>query len=141
MSLKESMQRVGASIVKVESGKDKAVLYLRLEDGSFDSWRSCIEELLLSQTAEWSADVSKYFFAGGGVVKYLWRIIFSGDTKQGAAALARAAHRSRVQTVELGSQPLVGRKEYPFDPLSGKIAGAYSEKQGNQLIASVTRNQ
>jgi len=140
MKLEAVLNRIGASIVKVEKGDKKITLFLRVDAKRAGLWADTVQEFLLAsadQRVTWSTDVSKFFYPvkDTGVVRFLWRIILNTDPKSAAEALGRAAQRAVQQGVEVVSQPLVGRKTFEFDPSRGKIAGAHDLTQAQNLIA------
>jgi|GEM_PF-4248729 len=139
MKLDQALLKVGATIVKVEQGETRVVLLMRIDQAKARYWTETVTEFLLAASEKpqgWSADASKYFFAvpASGVVKFLWRVILLGDVRAAAEALGRASQRVVQGTVEVMSQPLVGRKEYEFDPARGKFKGPQPLDSAGSLI-------
>lgn len=127
MRLEEALGRVGAEVVKSKADKTQAVVFLRVATEQGEKWVECVHSLLLGLEGKpFTIDVSKYFFASGGEVKYLWRVVVDGDVTAALtfwAACCMQAHMNHVP--EITSMPLVGRKKYPFDPARGLIKGGH----------------
>jgi len=59
------------------------------------------------------------------------------ELERGENIFAMSALNSLREGVEVTSFPLVGRKDYPLDPTTGRIKGAHSMGPGQALIASM----
>lgn len=145
MRLDMALKRVGVTIVKSEKRPDGGiVLMLRVDRKMSGLWNDTLTEFLLASAGEkiWRTDVSKFFYpvSDEGVVKFLWRVVLLGDVAAAGAALGRAGVRAVQQGVEVTSMPLVGRKNYPFDPANGKIAGAHDSATAQKAIAIARGN-
>lgn len=138
MKLEEVLKRVGGEVASAEKTDSGFILMLRVDPELGGKWADTIREFLLNKATAWSTDVSKLFYASGGSVKYLWRIVLRGNTKAAAEALSAAALRALMQIGELDSYPLVGRREYEFDPANGKIAGPHAASAPARIIAATT---
>jgi hypothetical protein len=141
MTFDQALKRIGVTIVKTENGQNKVILLLRVNPKQADLWNDTLTEYLLASAdrrVNWTTDVSKYFYPvpDQGVVKYLWRVILSGNPRAAAEAMGRAAQRAIAAGVEVTSQPLVGRREYEFDPARGKIAGAHGVDSAATILAN-----
>lgn len=121
MRLDVALNKIGVQIVRQHSpDKKSATLMMRVPASSLGIWAKVVEEFLLSAetvpTAElkWSADVSRVYFVDkeSRSVRYLWRVVLSGNCAGAAETLGMAIIRSLSGTVEVTSQPLVGRVEY-----------------------------
>lgn len=143
MTLDELLKRIGVSIVKVEKQEElgQVTLYLRVNPKLAVYWTETMTEFLLAsldKRVTWAADVSKRFYPveEAQAVLYLWRVILSRDPRAAAEALGRAAQRALAGSVEVTSQPLVGRKNYVVDVANGKTAGAHVPKEAAGILAS-----
>ena len=127
MKLNQALKRVGAVIAQEKIAEKNATVYLRVDPDQGDRWVDTVTEFLLGAHGKaFTADVSKYFFAAAGGVKYLWRIVIEGDVAEALGLLGAAAMHVSVQHApEITSFPLVGRIEYTLDPLRGKLKGAH----------------
>lgn len=139
MKLEDSLKRVGVTIVRQDpAAGGGAVLFLRVADQ--EKWTSVLQGFLptaeKNRNAGWQADVSKNFFSRDGVVRYLWRVVLSGDAEAAALALGKAALAAARSTTEIMEVQLVGRKEYEFDPERGKIKGAHDMAAAPGILAS-----
>lgn len=142
MELGAALKRVGATIVKekildgVTGGVGVATFYLRVDPDQGDKWVEVISALLISGAERaFTLDVSKYFYVAQGAVKYLWRIIITGDTSAGMLLFGSCALTVSVEHApEITSFPLVGRAKYPFDPAKGKIKGSYEADSAVGII-------
>ncbi len=135
MRLDKVLERIGAQIVKADKDGSKVILFIRVGKGELNTarWKKSVEELLLACSEQkeptWHVDVSKAFFTQGGVVKYLWRFIFSGDARHGTEDFGRSVMRSLSVGGEVMSMPLVGQVQYEFDPAKGKMKGGHDSKR------------
>lgn len=127
MKLNQALKRVGASIAQEKINDKSATIYLRVDPDQGEKWVETVTEFLIGAEGKaFTADVSKYFFAQHGGVKYLWRIVIEGAVDAALGLLGAAAMQVSVaHAPEIKSMPLIGRVEYPFDPARGKIKGAH----------------
>jgi hypothetical protein len=121
------LKRVGATIVKEKLGDAEATYYLRVDPDQGAKWVDAVSAFLTGSSGKpYSADISKYFYASQGSVRYLWRIVLSGDVNSALTLFgACAVQAAMAHAPEITSIPLVGRIRYPYDPARGKIKGAH----------------
>lgn len=133
MELRAALKRVGATIVKEkipeleeEEPNGSATLFLRVDLDLGERWAELVQELLLSSIGKkFAFDVSKYFYASQGSVRYLWRVVVTGNVKRALEHWAQVAIQVvAARNPEITSMPLIGRANYEFDPLRGKLKGA-----------------
>lgn len=130
MQLGVALKRVGATIVKEKLGATEATYYLRVDPDQGAKWVDTVTAFLVGSAGKpHTADISKYFYASQGSVKYLWRVVLAGDAGDVSSALtlfgACAVQAAMAHAPEITSIPLVGRARYPYDPARGKIKGAH----------------
>lgn len=131
MRLDQILLRIGAEIVKTDNTPTKVVLFVRSgrEQRQLQQWRKMIEEYLGAATNQpkWQLDISRsYYITAAKAVKYLWRIIITGDVRSGAEAFGQAVTRSvAVGVSQVTSMPLIGNVQYPYDPANGKMKGGH----------------
>lgn len=147
MELHAALARVGVRIVKAAgttSEGDAVVapiytLYLRVDEQQGHKWVETITGLLhsaKSNAKKFTVDVSKYFYVQGEDVRYLWRVVLTGDTEFGQGVLASAAMQAAMAFAkEVTSIPLVGRRQYEFNPAKGKFMGGYDYETGQVVVA------
>ncbi len=141
MRLDQVLPRIGAQIVKHEAAEGRVVLFIRVGRQPLQAgrWKQAVEELLLAcdeqKKVTWGVDLSKAFFVQSGAVKYLWRLIFTGDVKKGAENFGSAVMRSLSVGGEVMSMPLVGQVQYEFDPANGKMKGGHDPARAKKAIA------
>ncbi len=137
MQLSGALKKVGAVVVKEKLAEGEATFYLRVDPEAGAKWVDAISEFLLgAEGKSFRVDVSKYFYADRGEVKYLWRIVISGDTQLALQAFGAAALEARVRRApEVTSMPLVGRVKYPFDPAKGKLKGSHEMEEALGLVS------
>lgn len=137
MQLKAVLKRVGGEIVKEKITDTEVNLYLRIDPEQGGKWVDAITEFLLSaENKKFTADISKYFYAAGGGVRYLWRVVLRGEANEGLELFGRAILTASIpHTQELTSYPLVGRVEYTRDIASGKLKGPHDANQAQQIVA------
>lgn len=135
MTLDKLLLRAGIEVAKTETHPGRAVLLLRMAKQNF--WNEVLREFLLASAKKpWTVDISKWFYIQDSDVRFLWRVVLSGDPRQGAEALGQAAMRAVQTSVEVVSQPLVGRRDYPFDPANGKMMGAHDARTAGAALAT-----
>jgi len=146
MRLDQALARIGAEIVKQETTPDGGtVLLIRAPKDQVNAsrWIDTVKEFLVAAEQNngqsWSSDVSKTYFSKDGTIRYLWRFVLGGAVPSAAGALGRAALRALSQGVEVTSAPLIGRKEYPFDPANGKLKGAHDSRVAASAMATAIR--
>ena len=140
MRLDQILTRIGAAIVKTDNNPQKVVLFIRSgrSQRQLAQWRTMVEEYLGAHasltTPKWGLDISRsYYITEAKAVKYLWRIILTGDVRNGAEAFSRAVIRSiTVGGGEVTSMPLIGNTPYVFDPAKGKMKGGHDGKTAAQ---------
>jgi len=138
IALNKLLQRAGISIAKTETAPGRVIVLLRVAKDSF--WNETMSEFLLASVGQpWSTDVSKWFYVDQtNNIRFLWRVVLQNDVKAASEALGAAAVRAVQSSVEVVSQPLVGRKDYPFDPASGKMMGAHDAGTASKALAVAT---
>lgn len=143
MSLEKALDSVGATCVKVEDKGKQRVLHLRIHADSTEMWAAMIGRYLpaIAESPSCIVDLSKYFYAENGSVKFLWRLVLAGDMKEAAEIFVKQARSLTQPVVELDSQPLVGRISYEHNPAAGKIKGAYAGGSGEALVTSTGRSR
>lgn len=139
MELVPALQRVGAVIIKQTPLTGSSItLYFRVDPKCGDKWVETITSFLLGGVGKpYKIDLSKYFYVDKGDVRYQWRLWVSGEEAPAALSLLAqcALEASAAHTLQFDSFPLVGRVEYPFDPLRGKIKGAHDRNASEGIIA------
>lgn len=152
-----ALTKIGAEVVRVEEKPTRIVYTVRVkvdDDLVAARWRSTIESFILGtkeiqdkemtrpeeKRTHWQSDVSKFFFAHQGGVRFLWRIMIMSPRaeliERGQNMLAMSAMRALSEGAEVTSFPLVGRKHYELDPTQGKFKGAHNSKMASRLIAA-----
>ncbi len=135
MEIVAALKRVGAEVVKTHRAEGLMTLYLRVDPDQGAKWVAMVSAFLLATTTAFKPDVSKYFYASAGEVRYLWRIHVTGDVAAAEALIVTAALESAMAAgTELTSFPLVGRRNYPLDPARGKLKGAHDIEQAPGLV-------
>jgi hypothetical protein len=140
MRLDVVLGKIGAEIVKVEKHQGRVTIFLRTGRKRADAarWKQVVEEMLLAASEQrkvtWGVDISKAFFADRGAVKYLWRVVLTGDVKQAAENFGNATMRSLSQGAEVTSMPLIGQVQYEWDPANGKMKGGHSQGKARTAI-------
>lgn len=136
MQLGEALKRVGAQVVKEKVEDKRATLFVRVDIEQGAKWVDAVTNLLLSaQGKAFTIDVSKYFYASGGQVKYLWRVVIDGDVADGLALWAACSMQAHMNHVpEITSFPLIGRIKYPFDPAKGLLKGGHEMDQAPTIL-------
>lgn len=146
MKIDQILKKIDVTLVRVEKSQDgrTLTLYLRINrsERTFQRWRAVVEEVLLAadhNVAEklgWKIDVSQYYYVSPEkVVRYLWRVILTGNVRAGAEALGQAILRVLSQGADVTSMPLVGRKQYAFDPAAGKMKGAHDPRDVASIVS------
>jgi hypothetical protein len=140
MQLDAMLKKAGVTLVKVSENAGATTLLLRIPKDGHHWWARAVEQFLLltadqpaALAVKWNSDVSRMYFVDkeAKVVRYLWRIVLSGNRAAAADALATSLVQSRSEMVEVTSAPLVGRRDY-----SGKeTMGAHSLGSQGSLIA------
>ncbi len=143
MELVAALKRVGGTVVKqnvqmpsAERARGAGTFYVRVDPEAGDKWVDFVTNVLVgAKNKEYTVDISKYFYAENDQVKYLWRIVLTGNVAQGLAMAAASAIASSAQHAEeITSFPLVGRATYEFDPLRGKIKGGHDYDVGVNIL-------
>ena len=104
--LAPSLRHLGAMVVEVrERSATNVQILLRVGPERAAHWPEFIAELL-STESDVALDVSKVFFKDAGAVRYLWRVVISGDLEVGLRDIAAAAssvvgRHSQVDEVQL----------------------------------------
>ncbi len=147
MDLVAILKKIDVTVVRHENpaGQNTLRLFLRINRDKirFAQWRGVIEEYLLdaktkaAKTNGWNVDISQaYYVTDEEVVRYLWRVVISGNIRAGAEALGQAVLRVVSQSADVTEFPLVGRKKYAFDPANGKMKGAHDLKSAQSIVAT-----
>lgn len=148
MQLNKILEKIGVTVVRVEkpSSGDSLRLFLRVgrDPRQFSQWKGVVEEFILAGEENvakkpdvgWACDISQaYYPTKEQTVRYLWRVIITGNRRVGAESFGQAVLRVVSQSAEVTEMPLVGRKEYAFDPANGKMKGAHNSKSAAALIS------
>lgn len=137
MQLSAVLKKVGATVVKEKVADREATLYLRVDPEQGAKWVDAVTTFLLGcETKPFKADVSKYFYAERGAVKYLWRMVVTGEVQEALQFFGAAAMESQIRHApEITSMPLVGRKVYPFDPARGMLKGSHDIEEAAGLVS------
>ncbi len=125
MELESALAQIGAEIVKTEERDGTLRVWLRIPTKG-SPWSQVLLDFM-SKPQGWQVDISKSYFVKEGGIRFLWRVIMTGDTAAAQAALVAALDRKQ-EIREVTSMPLVGRVEYPHDLANGKSKGAYEAK-------------
>lgn len=136
MQLAAALKRVGAVIVKEKVAEAEATYYLRVDPDQGHKWVDAITGFLVGASNKpFKADVSKYFYASQGSVKYLWRLVISGEVTEALTLLgASALTAAMAHAPEITSIPLVGRATYEYNPAKGKIKGAHDMDEAQGML-------
>lgn len=142
MRVEQALAKIGVSIADASDDDGTMTLMLRIQGDPTTQrrWRKTLERFLLAEEkgrAQWQADVSKHFFAKAGAVRFLWRLVFTGNVKTASRVLRDCALESLKDGVEVTSLPLVGRVNYEFDPTKGKFKGAHDIGVGAKALAAI----
>lgn len=146
MKVDQILKKIGVTLVRVEKNKNREtlILYLRINrsERTFQQWRAVVEEVLLAADENvakklgWKIDVSQYYYVSPEkAVRYLWRAILTGNVRAGAEALGQAVLRVVSQGTDVTSMPLVGRKQYAFDPAAGRMKGAHDPRDATAIVS------
>ncbi len=107
MSHVASLRLIGVHVVRDLPAPKSRTLFLRVADP--EHWPNLVTGFLLGSVgkeAQWTLDISKYFFADKGAVKYLWRIVIRGaDVDSALQFLGQCALQAKPPK-ELDSFPL-----------------------------------
>jgi hypothetical protein len=143
MEYEPALKRIGVVVTKQKLAAESLTLYLRVDPQKGEHWVDTVTAFLLGAHGKpYRVDLSKYFYADKATVKYLWRLIVTGENAQAALVLLAqcALETSVARTKQLDSFPLVGRIEYPFDPARGKIKGAHDQQYGDHIVSQAAGN-
>lgn len=139
MRLDQLFSRLGATVVDVHKKPKKVVLLLRLQTSppGPERWKTFVESLLDAEakhrrkaaqndTPTWAVDISRvYFRSDTGTVRYLNRIVLTGDVRTASETVGGVIKQCLRVGVEVTSMPLVSQKTYELDPANGKLKGAH----------------
>lgn len=140
MDLNEALRRVGALVLNKPSEQPEAAVtvYLRVDPEQGAKWSDCVQSFLLGAIGRpYKVDVSKYFYADQGAVKYRWRIVVRGeDAKEALVLLAQCAvEAAAAHAPQFDSFPFVGQVRYPRDPATGKLKGGHDLDEAPRTLA------
>lgn len=147
MKLSDLFAKISAEVVEIHQPSGMLVITARFapkDDIAVDRWRTTIQHVLVrsAATPTWAADISRvYMPRPDGQIIYYWRWMFSGDTTAALKTLADVVLNLGRQALDNGggtieSWPLRGRIDYQPDPVSGRIRGVYSLRDGAHLIST-----
>lgn len=150
MRLDQAFKRAGFEIVSAqkEQGGKRLVFDVRvpLQGQVPNRWKLMIEEVLLTAEAferkentKWQVDISKRFYSKNNVVRYLWRVVMSGDLSACQAVFVASVLASLRSGNELKEVPLVGNVDLTPDFKNGRVRGAYArgeEDRASGVVAS-----
>jgi hypothetical protein len=150
MSIQAALKRIGVEIAKEAKSKDglRTTLYLRISPDYNHIWPAVISRFLLGSVkkAGYTTDVSKYYYAEAGYVKYLWRIQLTATEALGMeeakSLLAQSALAANMEAApEITSFPLVGRAVYRYDPAQPlKLKGGHDINDSQRALAFAIGN-
>ncbi len=141
MRLDAALDKIGVKIIKQHSpSKASVTLMLRVPASAQKQWAEAVQEFLLSAekqpkgAAPWALDVSRVYFLdkGSQVVRYLWRVVITGNAPLGVETLGMSLIRTASQGIEVTSMPLIGR----IEPQAGSTKGAHSTGVAGKVIAA-----
>lgn len=145
MRIDQAFAKCGFEIVDVAREPDRMVIDVRIsarDPKAAGRWSHLFEPVLLASESSkgmWSAEISKRFFTRNGRLRYLWRLVLSGNLAKASSVVVGAAIDSLRIGNELDEVPVVGGAARPPDPASGRYKGAYKRDDGDrasQLVAS-----
>jgi hypothetical protein len=139
MKLDQVFAKAGFVILDAKKQGDNIVVLVRVptrEQIVPLRWKTWMDTVLGSaeRATAWGVDVSKVFYSERGVMKYRWRIVLSGNTKQAQHMCVQAALNALRAGVEVNEIELIGQENLTPDPRAGKFRGAY--KRGEMDVAS-----
>lgn len=150
MKYDAALRKIGCEVVSTEdlpNGSHRIILRAGTKKRQADMWRDTVEAVILQADSmksskaptKWSVDISRYYFAVNGSVKYRWRVIITGDVKRAQDFIAATAIQSLGEHAEpVMSVPLIGPR-YQGDPSSGRIKGAHPSGAGDLIVANAMR--
>lgn len=151
--MKAALKRIGGEIVsedKLSNGSVRVLLRIGKSKQHQEYWADAVERVLLhlvdpppsTKKMNWGVDISRYYYASKAEqkVKYLWRLVFTGDLDVGknfvrSAIIESVSESSEVKSFPLsyvpsGGDPADGRRGvYPLSygdgmgPVAAAIAG------------------
>lgn len=132
-TLSRALARVGATVVQRVNGDNETALFLRINLDIAEKWTTAVAGILLGSIGvDWKIDISKYFFAHQGQVKYHWRFVVRRDIEGCLRFIERCCLEAAQQhTKELTEFPLVGRATYKIDVALGKTKGPHGTIGGD----------
>lgn len=140
--LDQALAKIGATVTEYKEAEGRFTLMVRApapkDEVNAARWRLFIEKTILFSTTvkSWKLDFSKVFFAHEGIVRFLWRIVVTGEAVDSAKrVLAEIALETLAEGIEVTEVPLVGRVEYEHNPAKGKLKGAYGINSGGSSVA------
>ena len=93
------------------------------------------EQVGKNPTPKWGLEISKRFFSQKDVVRYLWRVVMTGNLAACQALVVTATLDSLRTGVEVSEVPLVGQTNMLPDPTKGRFKGAYPKTEGDDAAA------
>jgi hypothetical protein len=136
VQLKAALKRIGAEIVKESVKETEGTIFLRVDPDQGAKWIDAVTSFLLGAEGKpFTPDISKYFFANGGSIRYLWRMHLTGDVSMAMTFFGSCAiEAAHAHAPEINSFPLVGRATYTFDPAKGKIKGGHDLQSSSGIL-------
>lgn len=138
MQLEQALARIKAEVVSSRSTEDVTTLMVRIHPDNMSHWVDAVKEILLHEDSlsdkTWHIDISRSYFVDRRTkaVRYLWRLMFTGDAEEAATTFGMAIIRVLSANVEVTSQPLVGRVTAP----PGSTKGAHTVGAAASIIGS-----
>lgn len=151
MRLDQAFKKAGFEIVSAQKdaqGGKRLVFDVRVPiQGQIPNrWKLMMEEVLITaeiferkENVKWQVDISKRFFAKNNIVRYLWRVVMSGDLAACQAVFVSSVLASLRSGNELKEVPLVGNVDLSPDLKNGRVRGAYTrgdEDRASGVVAS-----
>ena len=147
MRVDQAFAKAGFQITEATKGKDQITFSVRVPTDPAiiaQRWSGMLAQILVvaeevasKPTKKWEIDISKRFFAKHGGVRWMWRIVMSGDVKACQAALTTATINSLRIGNEISQVPLVGQTSMEPDPKNGKFKGSYPRNDDDRASAAV----
>lgn len=141
MNLSQAFSKIGVEVKRVSKQGRQTVILVKIpadDTGKVQTrWKAAIEEVVVRSHEEsekqkrWSADVSKWFFAMDGGVRFLWRIVLNGNFETSEPVIVNSILAGLRAGVEVTSMPLIGRSDHKMrDGKPTKTMGAYGMAEG-----------
>lgn len=107
-------------------------------------WRQWLEDVLVMAERKaaqseggWGLDVSKKIYSEKGSIKYIWRVVITGNIVAAQAVMTQSTINALRVGVELDSIELVGASSNRPDPKNGKFKGVYTNSNEHNAAVSL----